>query len=503
MKTGNTSLNGGARASEYPADVAETVPILLVDDREENLVALEAVLRDPGYKLYSVSSGDDALRFLLDRAPALILMDVQMPGLDGYETAAIIKNNQRTRDIPIIFITAINTDEHYVYRGYEHGAIDYIYKPFDAHVLRSKVAVLADLHRKTERLVRTEKALRESELRERERRIAELELRALRREQVEQARYRSLVESIEHGVVWSAAPDSLYPTFVSRSSEKLLGYADESLLENPGLFLSSIVDEDRGPFLAAVKEATSTGAEVRLEHRMRTSRGDTAWFHTGLRAGARSDGTGLELRGLSLDISALKDAQSAIADSKHRSDVLSRASLLLGERLGEVPMPALLAALRGEAFDFCAFESFDTVLAPHAVATGDAGTDEKYLALPYESPRSGTRVIESDPGPDRWRELLGSPGRAGIAVELGLATCLQIGVSARGEPLGVLTFANRAGRRLADAETALADDLAVRIASAIENYRLYLKADSAIRRFGSATNSCPSLPTSCARRSRP
>lgn len=128
--------------------------VLLVDDRQENLLAIEAVLGSSGYNLVKTTSGDEALRYLLDHNPAVILMDVQMPGLDGFETAAIIKSNERTREIPIVFITAINKDQRFVHKGYQHGAVDYIYKPFDGYILKSKVAVFAELRRQHERTAR-------------------------------------------------------------------------------------------------------------------------------------------------------------------------------------------------------------------------------------------------------------------------------------------------------------------------------------------------------------
>ena len=106
----------------------DKVDILLVDDRPENLLTLESVLVSPSLNLIKASSGDDALRYFLDHEPAVILMDLQMPKLDGFETTSIIKTSERTRDIPIIFVTALNKDEGYVHKGYLHGAIDYIYK---------------------------------------------------------------------------------------------------------------------------------------------------------------------------------------------------------------------------------------------------------------------------------------------------------------------------------------------------------------------------------------
>ena len=132
--------------------------VLLVDDQVENLVALEAVLEPLGQTLVRAQSGHEALGHLLRDEFALILMDVQMPDLDGFETAAYIKRREKTRHIPIIFLTAISKELHHVFRGYSAGAVDYVLKPFDPLVLRSKVAVFVDLYEK-------ERALRESERR--------------------------------------------------------------------------------------------------------------------------------------------------------------------------------------------------------------------------------------------------------------------------------------------------------------------------------------------------
>lgn len=135
-------------------DTFDKIDILLVDDRSENLLALESVLSCPDYNLTKTRSGDEALRYLLDHTPALILMDVQMPYLNGFETASIIKGSERTREIPIIFITAINKDEQFIHQGYVHGAVDYIYKPYDADILKAKVAIFADIRRQHNRIAR-------------------------------------------------------------------------------------------------------------------------------------------------------------------------------------------------------------------------------------------------------------------------------------------------------------------------------------------------------------
>jgi two-component system sensor histidine kinase/response regulator len=126
--------------------------ILLVDDRPENLRALEAVLEPLGHSLATASSGEEALSCLLREKVDLILLDVMMPGLDGFETAELIKRRERVSDVPIIFLTAMNQAVEHHLRGYETGAVDYITKPFDAHILRSKVSLFLDLHDKREQL---------------------------------------------------------------------------------------------------------------------------------------------------------------------------------------------------------------------------------------------------------------------------------------------------------------------------------------------------------------
>ncbi|HEX5043546.1 MAG TPA: ATP-binding protein [Candidatus Polarisedimenticolaceae bacterium] len=135
------------------------VNILLVDDGEENLLALEAVLKDLGHNLVLARSGEEALKQVLDHALAVILLDVRMPGLDGYETAALIRGRPASMHTPIIFVTAADSTPEQVFRGYSVGAVDYIAKPIQPEILRSKVAVFVDLHRKNERLQRQAEAL--------------------------------------------------------------------------------------------------------------------------------------------------------------------------------------------------------------------------------------------------------------------------------------------------------------------------------------------------------
>ena len=177
------------RARERDCAAAPRANILLVDDRHENLVALEAILEPLGHELVLAHSGDEALAALLRRDFAVILLDVQMPGIDGFATAELIKQRARTRHVPIIFLTAISKDEQHVFRGYSAGAVDYLFKPFNPDVLRSKVTVFVELWEKTELLREHEERLREEELAEATRQSEE--------------RYRRLAEAMPQ-IVWTA-----------------------------------------------------------------------------------------------------------------------------------------------------------------------------------------------------------------------------------------------------------------------------------------------------------
>ncbi|GAA2499623.1 response regulator [Streptomyces longisporus] len=156
------------------ATTNERASILLVDDMEDNLIALEAVLGSLNEPLVRARSGEEAMKALLRQHFALVLLDVRMPGMDGFETAANIKRLDQTKDVPIIFLTGAEDDSGYAFRGYATGAADYLTKPFDPWVLRAKVTVFLDLHRKNQQLERL-LAQEQSDYGEVGTRLAELE----------------------------------------------------------------------------------------------------------------------------------------------------------------------------------------------------------------------------------------------------------------------------------------------------------------------------------------
>ena len=188
------------------------VDILIVDDRPENLLALEAILEPLGQRLVRASSGEEALRKLLGTDFAVILLDVQMPGMNGFETARLIKSRERTRHIPIIFLTAISKEDSYVFAGYSVGAVDYLFKPFQPEVLRTKVAAFVDLHLRQKHIAEQEALLRESQKRE-------LELRHMRELLQSEARYSEIVNSAMDAIV--AFDDTGTVTLFNAAAERM------------------------------------------------------------------------------------------------------------------------------------------------------------------------------------------------------------------------------------------------------------------------------------------
>ncbi len=225
------------------------VAILAVDDRPENLLALEAILEPLGQKIIRASSGEEALRRLLERDVAVILLDVQMPGMSGFETARLIKARERTRHVPIIFLTAISKDDEYVFEGYSVGAVDYLFKPFQPTVLRSKVAAFVDLYLKQRRITEQEQLLRESQRRE-------LELQHMQELYQSQARFREIVTTAMDAIVTCDASGAI--TLFNAAAERMFSCpADEALGSALSRFFPSGLGAD------AVAQMCETAIRVR------------------------------------------------------------------------------------------------------------------------------------------------------------------------------------------------------------------------------------------------
>ncbi|WP_213451455.1 response regulator [Rhizomonospora bruguierae] len=187
--------------------MSEVAKALLVDDRRENLLALEAILQGLPVEPVAVESGEAALKQLLVDDFAVILLDAQMPDMDGFETASHIKRRERTRHVPIIFLTAADRDAELALRGYAVGAVDYLTKPFDPWVLRAKVSIFVDLWSKAQQVRQREAELRDA-----------------------QARHRALTKAVDAAVA-VLHDRSAEPTAAAREAVRLL---EEARWGSPG-----------------------------------------------------------------------------------------------------------------------------------------------------------------------------------------------------------------------------------------------------------------------------
>ena len=246
--------------------------ILLVDDRPENLLALEALLEPLDAALVRANSGDEALKRILVQEFAVILLDVQMPGLNGFETAKLIKARERSRFIPIIFLTAISKDEQFVFEGYSVGAVDYMFKPFPPDVLRSKVSVFMDLYYKQQQIKEQEERLRESQRRE-------LELRHKARLGETEARMAEVVDSAMDAIITFDADQRI--TLFNAAAERLFcTTAAEAIGKSIGVFFPPAFRNAYLETICAVSAATKADQAAGEE-----SRPAQVESFTGLRAG--------------------------------------------------------------------------------------------------------------------------------------------------------------------------------------------------------------------------
>lgn len=187
-------------------DSNELVNILMVDDKRANLVALEAILACPSYNLVKATSGEEALKHVLTQDFAVILLDVMMPEMDGFEFARLVRQRVRSQSTPIIFLTAIAKDTRFQHQGYAVGAVDYLQKPLDPDIVKAKVSVFVELFLKNKQIKMQEMLLREAQRREQEYRINELKHSS-------EQHYRELADSLLQAI-WTADKDRTL-TFVS------------------------------------------------------------------------------------------------------------------------------------------------------------------------------------------------------------------------------------------------------------------------------------------------
>jgi PAS domain S-box-containing protein len=448
---------------------ATPVNLLLVDDVEDNLLALEAILEPLGQNLVRAGSGEEALRALLHGDFACILLDVQMPGLDGFETAALIKQRARTKHIPIIFLTAISKDDRHVYRGYSVGAVDYVFKPFEPELLRSKVAVFIDLHRKNEEIERQARLLREQEVAA-ERRTSE-------------ERYRQLADAMPQ-IVWTSDAKGRATYYNRRWFE----YTGMTPAEADETAWTRVVHPDDLPDAVTRRAITLESGEIfEVEYRFRAADSSYRW-HLGRAVPIRGAGSGIEFWiGTATDIDDHKRTQQA-------QQFLIEAGALLGSSLDyHGTLRAVAEAAVPSVADWCAV---------HVVEEGElrqltvAHVDQQKVLFVEELQRRYQltaspvpQVVESGDSqlvPDLSDEMLAQAAvdelHLDLLRELGLRSYMCVPLVAHDRVLGAITFASaESARRYDKADLGFAEELGRRAGTAVETARHYAAAEEQAR----------------------
>jgi PAS domain S-box-containing protein len=248
--------------------------VLVVDDDERNLLAIRTVLEDVA-DVVEAKSGEEALRHLLKDEFAVILLDVYMPVMDGYEVAQIIRGRDQTKRIPIVFLSAVNKETEHLIRGYSMGAVDYVFKPVEPVVLQSKVAVFVDLYRmrrEIQRKAREQEHLLEANLRT----TAEL-IRAEQELRLAEQRQAAIINSLP--ILLYLEPFDRrprWPAFVSGDLPVITGFTYDQIAASPNVWEERLHPEDRDRVLAALEERRRTG-RLSIEYRWQTP--DGTWRH--------------------------------------------------------------------------------------------------------------------------------------------------------------------------------------------------------------------------------
>ena len=344
--------------------------LLLVDDRQENLLALQAILEPLGHDLVTASSGANALRTLLRREDfAAILLDVQMQGMDGFETAAVIKQRQVTSTIPIIFLTALSKDSDQVVRGYEVGAVDYVFKPFNPDILRAKVQVLVELWEKTQQVQQQAEQL------------AERELAELRRATEE--RYRQLADAMPQ-IVWTADIEGR-TTYYNRRWFEYTGVQPQ--LGAIAGWEVAIHPDDRRDVMRKRRESLLMGGVFEAEYRMKSANGDFRW-HLGRAVALRDEDGAIDFWvGTATDIHDRKLAEEQLAQRARASRVLETIAdgvVLLDNDENVVLWNAAAAAITGLSEDEVVGKSARAVLPGYENNVAQVDVDGRPQTIPVE-----------------------------------------------------------------------------------------------------------------------
>jgi PAS domain S-box-containing protein len=294
--------------------------VLVVDDDERNLLAIRTVLEDIA-DIVEARSGEEALRHLLKDEFAVILLDVYMPGMDGYEVAQIVRGRDQSKRIPIVFLSAVNKETEHLIRGYSMGAVDYVFKPVEPVVLRSKVTVFVDLYRmrrEIQRKAREQEELLEANLKT----TAEL-IRAEQELRLAEQRQAAIINSLPI-VLYLEPVDRTprWPDFVSGDLAAITGYTVKDVVKQPGIWQDRLHPEDRDRVLAALAARGTTG-RLSIEYRWQAR--DGSWRHFLDQAVLLPDENGGpgEFAGTLLDVTDRKALETQLLQA-HKMDAIGK-----------------------------------------------------------------------------------------------------------------------------------------------------------------------------------
>ena len=291
---------------------AERARVLLVDDDERNLLALREVLDDLA-EVVTATSGEEALRHLLKGEFAVILLDVYMPVMDGYEAAQIIRSRDQSKRIPIIFLSAVNKETEHLIRGYSMGAVDYVFKPVEPIVLRSKVSVFVDLDIMTREIRR--KAAQEQQLLDANLKANAERLRAERALRQAEQRQAAIIASLPI-ILYLEALDASprVPSFVTGNFATLTGFEFADVAAQPTLWVERVHPNDRDRVAHAIQARAEAGTHA-IEYRWRCADGEYKHFLDQAVLLRGPDGEPLEYAGTLLDISERKHLESQLVQA--------------------------------------------------------------------------------------------------------------------------------------------------------------------------------------------
>src|SRR5215831_12983318 len=471
------------------------INILLVDDNPANLVSLETILQAPDRNLVRALSGDEALKFLVNKEAAVILLDVRMPDMDGFETAALIRKRERTRDVPIIFLTAYDSaGDTSATRGYELGAVDYVIKPIDPDALKSKVAVFVELYRKTKQVKQLYADLQRHDA-ALQRHAAELDQEIADRKRA-QDRLRESEGRLERALrgsnlgTWDWNIKTGEVIFNSRWAE-MRGFSLDEIRPHVDSWSSSVHPDDWEDTLQSLNHhIQGITPEYEGEYRTRTKSGGWIWVMARGKVFTRDENhDAIRMVGTELDIT----------DRKHfeiNQVFLSELGALLGSSLEyEHTLETIAQMAVRDLADLCLIDIVDAAnnVARLKVKSRDSSLIplcNLFMRIPltrdhpwwFEMVAQSKRPILGQITEEMLAYVIQNESDLQVIREAGLQSGMVIPLLRDGNIVAAIVLLSCSSSRIYDtADLYIAEELARRAAASIENARLYFLARRAIK----------------------